>query len=369
MNLNKFKYQLTEENIASFPPAIRGNTKMLIVNTKDFYFDRPASDYCEIDTYGNISKYIPENSMVVLNDTKVLPTRIRCVNHKNKEIEIMFLENHNNIDFLEKAIVKGKVKVGHLLKSVEDPTIIFEVVNKDDKFISAKVKNNKNILEVLGKIGNPPIPPYLNRVETEIDFNRYQTIFAEKEGSVAAPTASLNMTNKILASIKSKNVAINYITLHCGYGTFKPIIQENIKNHDIHEEYFECPLEVYQQIKQFKNNHNSIIAVGTTVTRTLEYLFDKDYISEANSGKLTGETNLYLYPGKKFKIVDYLLTNFHAPNSTPILLSSAFFIQKIFPNLKNKEIDIGIEKFLELYNFALKNNFKFLSYGDSMLIT
>ena len=216
---------------------------------------------------------------------------------------------------------------------------------------TARVISKTNLLELSNKIGEVPLPPYLKRKSNKEDIDRYQTLWAKEVGSVAAPTASLNMTKDLIKRLKLKGIKIAYSTLHVGIGTFLPIRVDNLKDHKMHKEYFEIPLSTIEAIKNTKLNNKRVVAVGTTVTRALEYcgkeLLDKE------SKDIYGEADIFIYPGYDFKIVDVLLTNFHAPKTTVLMLASAFS---------------GWDNLYKAYNHAINKKYQFLSYGDSMLI-
>ncbi|MCA9329132.1 tRNA preQ1(34) S-adenosylmethionine ribosyltransferase-isomerase QueA, partial [Candidatus Saccharibacteria bacterium] len=216
------------------------------------------------------------------------------------------------------------------------------------------ISSNKDLWELADKFGQVPLPPYMHRSEETVDRERYQTEFARQKGSVAAPTASLNLTHNLLELLKKKGVEVVTITLHVGLGTFMPIRVDDLTKHKMHQEYFEIPSKTALSIAYAKQKKRRIIAVGTTVTRTLEYASEQiTKYSLGDSNPITGEADIFIYPGYKFKIIDGLLTNFHAPHSTVLMMASAF---------------AGWDNLSKAYNHALKNNYKFLSYGDSMLI-
>ena len=339
MKADIFKYKLPEDRIAKYPPEVRGNSNLLV-------FDRRSGNI-EHKRYSNIVEYIKSGDVVVLNETKVLNVRTYFVNEQGKELEILFLNEEDDNWFC--LIGGGRyVKDGDTLFAKENKDIHIKVLRKKDRGYLVEILEGIEANEVFEKIGHTPLPPYMKREDIESDKERYNTVFNKIPGSSAAPTASLNLTDKILKQIKKKGAKILKVDLQVGWGTFAPIREENIEDHKIHEEYINISKKVADEINQAKKGGGYIWAFGTTVVRALE--------TSVKNGKVqaySGSTNLYIYPGYEFQIVDHLVTNFHQPDSTLILLVSAF---------------AGIEEIKKLYNIALENNYKFLSYGDSMLI-
>ena len=334
-----FKYRLPEEKIAKYPPKVRGTTNLLV-------FDREDGNI-EHKKYFNIVEYIKPGDIVVLNETKVLNVRAYFLNEKGRELEILFLNEEDDNWFC--LIGGGRyIKDGDILFSTEDSSIRVKVIGKKDRGYLIKILDRIEADDLFENIGHTPLPPYMKRADMESDEERYNTVFNKIPGSSAAPTASLNLTEGIIKEIQDKGVKILKVELRVGWGTFAPIREENIKDHKIHEEYINISKEVAEEINKAKENGKDIWAFGTTVVRTLE--------SSVKNGKLqpySGPTQLYIYPGYKFQVVDHLITNFHQPDSTLILLVSAF---------------AGIEEIKKVYNIALEKDYKFLSYGDSMLI-
>ncbi len=343
MNLSDFNYSLPAELIAKYPPKIRGQSKLL-------YYNLTTQQLVD-NKYLNLINYLKPNDLVIINDTKVIPARLHVSKKSNlAQRELILIEQHGQIDdwFQHKVIYKGKLTPQDILITSNHVELkVIEVLPDGIAIINSPI----NLLDLADQIGEIPLPPYLKRQANKEDMTRYQTIWANKKGSVAAPTASLNMTEELLELIKQKtNLA--YLTLHVGLGTFLPIRSQKIENHHMHQEYFEIPTKTIKLIQQAKQNNQRIIAVGTTVARTLEYAYS-EIIQYTNNQNLTGEADIFIYPGYKFKIIDGLLTNFHAPKSTVLMLVSAF---------------CGWNILQELYHHAIDKKYNFLSYGDSMLL-
>lgn len=356
MKLEDYTYNLPEDLIASHPPEERGDSRLLAINRE--------SGELKDDFYKNIADYFEPGDTLVLNDTKVIKARLFVCKESGAEREIVILERHSydNDWFRHKVMYRGKIKAGDKLTIDGSDAIITVLEILGDGL--AEVQSTEDLRELCENFGTVPLPPYMRRDATPLDVKRYQTVFAEDKGSVAAPTASLNMTDEILKSLCAKGVNICYLTLHVGLGTFMPIRVDDIENHKMHQEYFEIPAETIEMIRQTKHAGHRVFALGTTVTRTLEYAFGDilpevagtSYTKKSSKqadGGLKGEADIFIYPGYRFELIDGLVTNFHAPKSTVLMLASAF---------------AGWDNLLAAYNHAAQEEYKFLSYGDSMII-
>jgi S-adenosylmethionine:tRNA ribosyltransferase-isomerase len=337
MKLSDYNYKLPKERIAQHPPKKRGDARLLVL-------DKNIGTVKD-KKYSDVLEYLGPGDVVVLNNTKVIKARLEAIGGDGKKYELLLTEKHGSEEdkFHHKVMFRGKLKEGMPI-SVGKYDIIVLGVYEDG---TALLESNTDFMEIAKSQGHVPLPPYMKREDTKEDRERYQTEFAKKEGSVAAPTASLNFTDELIGKLKAKGVEICYLTLHVGLGTFMPIRSENIKEHKMHSEWFSIPKTTVEKIKQAKNNNNKILAIGTTVTRTLEYSADKIMNSTES---IEGEANIFIYPGYEFKIVDMLLTNFHAPKSTVLMLAGAF---------------AGWDNLLNSYEHSIKKDYKFLSYGDS----
>lgn len=333
MLVSDFNYDLPEDRIAKFPPEERGTTRLLVINRKN---GEVSDNY-----YRNLDELLNPGDVLILNDTRVMKSRLFCELPDGRERELVVLEKHG--DEKQNVMYRGKLHDGDILtvKGCDEKVKIVEILGNG----IAEVESDVDLTELAEKYGNVPLPPYLHRDATESDVKRYQTVWAKEMGSAAAPTASLNMTKDLLERIRAKGVKVCYLTLHVGLGTFLPIRTDNVEDHNIHTEWFNIPDETIDAIDEAKKNGGRVVAAGTTVTRTLEFY--------AKTGLKTGEDNIYIYPGFEFKMVDALLTNFHAPKSTVLMLASAF---------------AGWENLHAAYDYAVEHEYNFLSYGDSTFI-
>lgn len=335
MKLEEFTYTLPKDKIATHPPKVRGEAKLLVLDRK--------TGGIEDRQYADLVDYLQPGDVLVLNDTKVLPARLITQDSDAQPIELLILEKHASGDFT-KVLYRGHIQPDDIL-TIKNHKIRVTKVHEGG---IAEVESDIDLLELAFEYGDVPLPPYMKREATSEDVERYQTAFARQVGSVAAPTASLNLTTSLLERIRTKGVNIQYLTLHVGLGTFLPIRVDTVENHKMHSEYFEIPPDTVQAIQQT----DRVIAVGTTVCRTLEYAADQ-IKSYKGTDPITGEADIFIYPGFEFKIVDGLLTNYHAPKSTVLMLAAAF---------------AGWGYLLGAYEHALQSDYRFLSYGDSMLI-
>ncbi|HOU76289.1 MAG TPA: tRNA preQ1(34) S-adenosylmethionine ribosyltransferase-isomerase QueA [Candidatus Dojkabacteria bacterium] len=347
--ISKYIYELPKELIAQFPPSQRGTTNLLVVDRTRKTFDHKK--------YFNVVDYINEGDLVILNNTKVLPSRLYGKLDNGKEVELLLLNpipNNQNIHSKKwNALLGGYRHKPNQTNNVHINGNIIATISQQNNDGTYDIIFNNDPYETVHNLGHTPLPKYITRQDNPEDAKRYQTIFSKIEGSVASPTASLNLTKEILSQIKKK-AQIVYVTLYVGWGTFSPIRTEYIEDHQIHSEYIEIPKSSAKIINNFinlrkKENNRKLIAFGTTVCRTLESVFkDNNCICEYK-----GTTNLYIYPPFKFNVVDKLVTNFHTPKSSLLTLVSAF---------------MGYDLMIKAYQEAIEKKYNFLSYGDSMII-
>lgn len=333
MLVSDFNYELPDERIAKFPPEERGTTRLLVL-------DRNNGDIVD-SHYRNLDEFLNPGDIIILNDTRVMKSRVFTTLPDGRERELVVLEKHG--EEKQRVMYRGKLHNGDVLtiKGSDKKVTITQILGNG----IAEVESEIDLDVVTEKFGTVPLPPYLHRDATESDTNRYQTVWAKNMGSAAAPTASLNMTDELLARLKAKGIKVYYLTLHVGLGTFLPIRTDNIEDHKMHSEWFCIPGETVEAIKTAKQSGHRVVSVGTTVARTLEYY--------AKTGKTSGEDDIFIYPGFKFELIDALLTNFHAPKSTVLMLASAF---------------AGWDHLKNAYDHAVEAKYDFLSYGDSMFI-
>ena len=334
MKVSDFNYDLPEERIAKFPPKVRGATRLLVLN-------RETGDITD-SFYRNLADFLESGDLLILNDTRVMHSRLFCELSDGRKRELVVLEKHG--DEPQRVMYRGKLHAGDTLTIIghQNHQITVEQILGNG---IAEVASRESLDSLTDNFGTVPLPPYLHRDATKSDQERYQTIWAKNMGSAAAPTASLNMTKKLLAKLEKKGINIKYLTLHVGLGTFLPIRTDNVEDHQMHSEWFDIPADTIDAIKYAKKTGHRVVALGTTVARTLEYY--------GQTGKTSGEDDIFIYPGYEFKVVDTLLTNFHAPKSTVLMLAAAF---------------AGWENLYRAYNHAVAAEYNFLSYGDSMLI-
>lgn len=340
MKTADFDFYLPDELIAQHPIQKRDTSRMMVL-------DRKTGDI-EHKHFSNIIDYLNEDDILVLNDTKVIPARLIGIKEEtNAHIEILLLKKTKNDNW--ECLVKPakRVKVGSVI-SFGDGLLKAKCISIGDEGIRELEFIYEGLFyEILDKLGTMPLPPYIK--EKLEDKDRYQTVYAKNIGSAAAPTAGLHFTKELLDKIQKKNIKICYITLHVGLGTFRPVSVDDVKNHKMHSEYYSMTSEVADILNDAKKNNKRIIAVGTTTTRTLETIINK--YNEFRS--CNGWTDIFIYPGYEFRAVDALITNFHLPKSTLLMLVSAFSSKDII---------------LNAYREAVKNRYRFFSFGDSMFI-
>lgn len=351
MKKSDFYYELPKELIAQDPLEDRSASRLMVLN-------RQTGEW-EHRIFKDIVDYLNPGDCLVLNNTKVIPARLigEKINETAEEqpgenshgarIEILLLRRKGN-DIWETLVKPGKKAKPGTKISFGDGLLVGEIVDVvEDGNRMVKFTYEGIFEEILDKLGQMPLPPYITK-ELK-DKNRYQTVYAKYEGSAAAPTAGLHFTEELLEEIRKKGVIIAYVTLHVGLGTFRPVKEEDISRHHMHSEYYRILPEEAEKVNNARKNGGRIICVGTTSCRTVESSCDENGFLKPGSG----ETSIFIYPGYKFKIMDGLITNFHLPESTLIMLVSAF---------------AGRENILRAYNEAVDKRYRFFSFGDAMLI-
>jgi len=343
MRLSDFDYELPEELIAQYPLEKRDHSKLMVVHRKDGKIEHKR--------FYNIIEYLRPGDLIVINETKVFPARLFAVKDRtDAKVEVFLLrELENN---LWEVLVKParKVRIGNKLTIAEG--VQCDVI--DNTVSGGRVVRFVNISreelhKLIDEVGQSPLPPYIKRDPTPEDKKRYQTVYAKKRGAVAAPTAGLHFTEELLEKIKQKGVKVASIVLHIGLGTFRPVTVEDLSRHRMDSEYFEVSPETALAINEAKEKGKRIIAVGTSVVRCLETVS----VSGFQISPKRGWTDKFIYPPYQFKIIDAIITNFHQPKSTLLMMVSAF---------------AGHELIMKAYQEAIKNKYRFFSFGDAMLI-
>lgn len=352
MLISEYDYNLPEELIAQMPADKRDNSRMMVLNRKDRTISHKH--------FYDIVDLIEPNTLLVMNNTKVLPARL--IGHKDTgaKIEVFLLkqnskmqDEHENWEVLIKP--SKRVKPDTIIKISDELSVrAIKRLEENGEWLVELIFNGNNVLDVLHRNGNIPLPPYIERkIPNEdlkkLDFERYQTVYAKDEGSVAAPTAGLHFTKEILKKLENKGVELAYVTLNVGLGTFRPVQCENVENHKMHSETFEISEKAAKQINRAKAEGKKIVAVGTTTVRTLETAYKKFGCIKA----CHDHSELFIYPPYEFKIIDNLITNFHLPKSTLLMLVSAL---------------AGKDFIFDAYKEAIENKYRFFSYGDCMYI-
>lgn len=339
MKTDDFDFNLPEELIAQTPLEKRDASKLLVLDKQTGEINHKH--------FTDIIDYLEKGDTLVLNDTKVMPARLYGTKiDTNALIEILLLKDKGNNTWECLTKPAKRIKVGTIVNFGD--ILKAECVEiKDEGIRIFKLKYDGILYEILDKLGEMPLPPYIH--EKLKDKDRYQTVYAKNIGSAAAPTAGLHFTQELLSKIKAKGINIAYITLHVGLGTFRPVNVEDVTKHKMHSEYYVMDLKTANLLNETKKNNHKIISVGTTSTRTLETIMNL----YGTFKECSGWTDIFIYPGYKFKGIDYLITNFHLPKSTLVMLVSAL---------------AGKENIMKAYNEAIKNKYRFFSFGDSMLI-
>ncbi len=340
MQLEDFDYFLPDELIAQTPLEKRDESRLMVLDKK--------TGKVEHKTFTNIIDYMNEGDTLVLNDTKVLPARLIGIKEQTSAvIEILLLKDIQ--DNIWECLTKPakRVHVGTIISFGNGELKAKCIYEGEDGIRKYELIYDGILLEILEKLGTMPLPPYIH--EKLQDQSRYQTVYAKNLGSSATPTAGLHFTKELLEKIENKKVNIAYVTLHVGLGTFRPVQEENILDHKMHTEYYEMSKQTADILNETRKRGGKIIAVGTTSVRTLETIMSKYQTYK----ECSGNTDIFIYPGYKFKGFDYLITNFHLPKSTLLMLVSAL---------------AGRENILNAYKIAVEEKYRFFSFGDSMLI-
>jgi S-adenosylmethionine:tRNA ribosyltransferase-isomerase len=334
MKLSDFDFDLPQSLIAQNPPKNRTDSRLLV----------PRSSIIDA-SFHQIADFLKSGDLLVMNNTRVIPARLFGAKATGGKVEIMIERLLGENQVLAMIRVSRAPKIDSFIVLENDVKV--KVLSKENGFYTLEFETD-SLLELLDNVGHIPLPPYIDRADNKDDLSRYQTVYAERDGAVAAPTAGLHFDDNLLESLKQKGIDHCFVTLHVGAGTYQPVKTDAIKDHIMHSEYFEINQATVDRINQTKKLGGRIIAVGTTAVRSLE--------SAAKSGELLAvkeETDIFIYPGYTFKVVDMMITNFHLPKSSLLMLVSAF---------------ISRERMMEIYQHAINKNYRFFSYGDAMLL-
>lgn len=341
MKIDEFDYTLPKSLIAQYPLPKRDESLLMVINRK--------TGSIEHAKFREIIKYLNPGDLLVVNNSKVLPARLIGKTEKGANVELLVtLKKNEGCQEVEVLIKNSKrIKAGTIVYIGDDVYAEIKEVNCG----KGKVlfPQSESILDILKRFGHTPLPPYIKRMDEALDKDRYQTIFAERNGSIAAPTAGLHFSKELLKEIKENGIKLVKITLHVGVGTFAPLKSENIEDHKMEAEWAEITEDVAEVINETKQNGSRVISVGTSTTRVLESFVDHN----GNVKPGNDLTSIFIYPPFHFRVIDGLITNFHLPKSTPLLLVSAF---------------TGKDLIFRAYKEAIEKGYRFYSYGDAMLI-
>lgn len=344
LHVDQFDYDLPSHLIAQFPLNKRDDCRLMFLDRK----------YGKTDHYrfSDILSLLKKGDRLVFNDTRVIPARIYGIKDNGLRIEFLFLEKIDRFTWTALIGPARRLRIGSMVQVENCPGCFFKVIQvlpNGDRVVQLTGKDVFSIEHILEKYGHLPLPHYIQRNDTEFDRDSYQTVYARKNGAVAAPTAGLHFTDELLQKLSMQGIDVSFLTLHVGIGTFRPVKESDPRKHVMHEEWFELSEETVNQIQKTREKGGRIVAVGTTVVRVLEHCAKDSSLLQACCGK----TKLLILPPYNFRIVDGLITNFHLPKSTLLMLVCAFGGQK---------------ETMDAYRAAVNNSYRFYSYGDAMLI-
>ncbi|AEY01055.1 S-adenosylmethionine:tRNA ribosyltransferase-isomerase [Oceanimonas sp. GK1] len=344
MQVHDFSFELPDELIARHPMPERTASRLLQLdgNTGQLVHGR----------FGDILDLINPGDLLVFNNTRVIPARLFGRKASGGKLEVLVERVLDDQRVLAHVRSSKAPKPGSAL--ILEPDVKATMVARHDALFEIEFHDERTVLEILESVGHMPLPPYIDRPDTDADKERYQTVYNEKPGAVAAPTAGLHFDEPLLARLKEKGAELAFITLHVGAGTFQPVRVDNVLEHKMHAEYIEVPAEVVAQIEATRAQGGRVIAVGTTSVRSLESAAQASLANGEPLAPFYGDTDIFIYPGYRFQLVDAMVTNFHLPESTLIMLVSAF---------------AGREHIMEAYRAAVAERYRFFSYGDAMFIT
>jgi S-adenosylmethionine:tRNA ribosyltransferase-isomerase len=341
MRIEEFDYALPPSLIAQYPPPQRGNSRLMVLHR--------SQGTIEHRDFRDILDYFRPGDLLVMNNTRVLPVRLIGKKETGGKCQVLLIPSWNGSQGTWEVLIKKSKKIGKEARIRFGESLYGEVKEVKDGRGKICFSGQDEVMEILQKIGHIPLPPYIKREDEPLDKDRYQTIFAERDGSIAAPTAGLHFNHSLLQSLKDEGVNTALITLHIGIGTFAPVKVKNIEDHTMGAEWIEISEEAAKEIEETKKRGGRVIAVGTTTTKALESFSDND--GRVKPGE--NLSSLFIYPPYGFRVIDGLITNFHLPKSTLIMLTSAF---------------AGKDLLMKAYREAVDKKYRFYSYGDAMLI-
>ncbi len=342
MQLSDFQFDLPPELIAQYPTEKRTASRLLHVSGDGSCHDQQFVDCLE---------HLKAGDVLVLNNTKVIPARLYGQKATGGRLEVLIERVLDDERLLAQVRASKSPKTGTVISIDGDDSAQLSVAGRQGMFFELVLQGVDDIYQWLDQVGNIPLPPYIERNDQEQDAERYQTVFAREKGAVAAPTAGLHFDEELLKKVSDKGVHIHYVTLHVGAGTYQPVRVDNIDDHQMHREYLSVSQTTCDAIVEAKQRGNKVIAVGTTVVRSLETA--AQHSEGPNLQPFQGETEIFIYPGFEFKVIDCLITNFHLSQSTLLMLVSAF---------------CGRDVILRAYQHAIEQKYRFFSYGDAMLL-
>lgn len=346
MQVSDFDFDLPDELIARYPQPERTSSRLL-------QLDGNSGDIAH-KTFKDVLDLVNPGDLMIFNNTRVIPARMFGRKASGGKLEVLVERMLDEKSILAHVRASKSPKPGTQLLLGENDEYSAEMVARHDALFEIRFNSDKTVLEILDEVGHMPLPPYIDRPDEDADKERYQTVYNAKPGAVAAPTAGLHFDDALLAALKEKGVNFSFVTLHVGAGTFQPVRVDNIDDHHMHSEYVEVPEEVVTAINETKANGGRVVAVGTTSVRSLESAAQDAVKNGTELKPFFGDTEIFIFPGYQFQLVDVLITNFHLPESTLIMLVSAF---------------AGYEHTMNAYKDAVANQFRFFSYGDSMFVT
>jgi len=339
MKVSDFNFTLPESLIAKYPPENRGDSRLLKLDGQTGEIQHAA--------FSSIADLVRPDDLLVFNDTKVIPARMYAQKETGGKLEILFERKLDDRRFHAHVRASKSPKPGSSL--ILENGLVLNMLARAGALFELEVPPGHDVFSVLNECGHIPLPPYIDRQDESLDSDRYQTVYAKNPGAAAAPTAGLHFDEALMSALFAKGVSFAYVTLHVGAGTFQPVKVEDINDHVMHSEWIDVPETVVEKIHETKAKGGRVIAVGTTSCRSLE--------SASRDGKLkayTGDTDIFIYPGYSFNTIDALITNFHLPQSTLLMLVSAFS---------------GQEHVMAAYSAAIEQEYRFFSYGDAMFLT